>query len=85
LSVFGDVKGKVLMSTNRVPHASPPTPGGLGSSPTTPLGEDKPSVAASNVGVGISPQATSEAMDMPKGGHHARRSSERSVVVPKWD
>ncbi|WWC87858.1 uncharacterized protein L201_002755 [Kwoniella dendrophila CBS 6074] len=65
-----------------VPHASPPTgqpQGILSSSPTGNSHEphsptsDKP--LTQNVGVGISPAATSEAIEMP-GHHHQRRGSE---------
>ncbi|KIR28053.1 hypothetical protein I309_03050 [Cryptococcus deuterogattii LA55] len=78
-----------------VPHASPPSgPGGyLSSSPTggslpSPsilehgVGGEKP---AHSVGVGISPAATSEAIEMPGHGHHhgqQRRGSESRISPP---
>ena len=82
-----------VLSLRRVPHASPPTNGSSGnlppiatgnSSAPTPGAQDgqggvSPSAlnGQGGVGVGISPAATSEAVEVPGGSGHARRSRER--------
>jgi hypothetical protein len=74
-----------------VPHASPPNNGipvpgilatspGSGALPSPGLNEQGPTerlFPIHGVGVGISPQATSEAIEMPAGFGHMRRGSER--------
>jgi hypothetical protein len=85
----------MLMSS--VPHASPPNP--LATSPSNSSApilsptheyaqfsqlEKVTSNDKNNVGVGISPAATSDAMEVPgaqQQGHHGRRPSDRCVGV----
>lgn len=73
-------RAELTLPPYSVPHASPPQNGHLSSSPTGqpipfPMGDRRPSVAL--VGVGISPDNTSDPMAIPNS--HQRRSSERRV------
>ncbi|WVR03829.1 hypothetical protein IAU60_000825 [Kwoniella sp. DSM 27419] len=79
-----------------VPHASPPTGQGAGILASSPTGGSFSSMGGGdahsptsekptpNVGVGISPAATSEAIEMPgHHNHHQRRGSESSSTHPR--
>ncbi|RSH94681.1 hypothetical protein EHS25_004486 [Saitozyma podzolica] len=88
--------GTTIPTPEGVPHASPPSNGipvpgilatspGSGALPSPGLNEQGPTerlFPIHGVGVGISPQATSEAIEMPAGFGHMRRGSESHRTSP---